>query len=210
MPAPKQDLTDMGNIQSTPESYVGNGMMEYSVEDLLTYGRQSKRKSANSSDPMELYFEWMDNFGVKLQEIIDSELNEIIKVQPNLRLMIVNDKNNSTRDSNMANRIVLCVEYTEDVSKIHNESNGGVFISDGKRYLMVGSLTGKANNEVQKKWAKNYAKYHRDNGGKQFFEANPNERFYVIPNVYTTISHMNAGRMNTLLQEVFKNCLKIL
>lgn len=201
MPAPKQDLTDMGNIQSTPDSYVGNGMMEYSVDDLLTYGRQSKRKSANSSDPMELYFEWMDNFGVKLQEIIDSELNEIIKVQPNLRLMIVNDKNNSTKDSNMANRIILCVEYTEDVSKIHNESNGGIFISDGKRYLMVGSLTGKANNEVQKKWAKNYAKYHRDNGGKQFFEANPNERFYVIPNVYTTISHMNAGRITRQLIE---------
>lgn len=199
--APKQDLTDMGNLQDTSDSLVGNGMMEYSAEDLITYGRQSKRESKSSSDPMDLYFEWMENFGVKLQEIIDNELNEIIKVQPNLRLMIVNDKDNSTKDSNVANRIILCVEYTEEVSKIHNESNGGVFISGGKRYLMVGSLTGKNDREIQKKWARNYAKYQRENGGKQFFEANPSERFYVIPNVYTTVSHMNAGRITRQLLE---------
>ena len=43
-------------------------------------------------------------------------------------------------DINVASNVFLVVEYTDKVSKHHLPENGGVIESDGKRYLIIGTM----------------------------------------------------------------------
>lgn len=43
-------------------------------------------------------------------------------------------------DSNVASNVFLVVEYTDRVAKHHLPENGGVITSNGKQYLIVGTM----------------------------------------------------------------------
>lgn len=198
IPAPKDDSTDQGNI--LPESngaLIGNSMYGYELSPLKYHGKQVARQGRNvngTPDKMSKYFSWMESAGIKLQDIIDEELGEIAKLDKEVYPLFVKVERNATNDDAMADFPLLVVEYTSDVASIHNDKNGGVLTSEGKQYLVVGTLgfptgTGRGPQGVM------FREILNKSPRKPFFDANPSERFYVNRNKHTQIQSISSGRL---------------
>lgn len=188
------DTTDQGNTStSTSENMQGNAMYGYDVKALENDAKEVERTGADPNDSMSRFFNWFKTAKIKLQEIIDNELKDIIKANNKLEVLYVNPQTNATDDVALKKFPLLCVEYTDAVKKVHDENRGGVVTANGKQYLIVGSL--------------GFAKYNREQGdnfrsvlalGKErfnYFATNPSERFYVSPNGHTEIEQMTSGRI---------------
>lgn len=198
IPVPKDDSTDQGNI--LPESnstLIGNSMYRYELDPLKYHGKQVVRQGGNvngTPDKMSRYFNWMESAGIKLQDIIDEELGEIAKLDKEVYPLFVKVKRNATNDDAMADFPLLVVEYTNDVASIHNDKNGGVLTSEGKQYLVIGTLgfpkgTGRGPQGAMLRDILNKSPR------KPFFDANPSERFYVNKNKHTKIQSISSGRL---------------
>ena len=145
-------------------------------------------------------YEWLSNEGINLGAIIDNELSNIIKVNPKIQLMTT--KANGV-DNDVSSNIFLVVEYTDKVSKHHLPENGGVISSNGRQYLIVGTMWNtkqqngtEAANLMQS--TRNTIQRNRDN----YFMSNPLERFYVDPVMNTEITTFYSGHIvNTVNQE---------
>ncbi len=198
IPAPKDDSTDQGNIlPSSDGALLGNSMYRYDINSLKYHGKQVARKGKDAKgvpDKMSRYFQWMESAGIKLQEIIDEELGEIAKLNPDIYPMFVKVEKNATNDDAMADFPLLVIEYTADIANIHNDKNGGILTSGGKQYLVIGTLgfpdgTGRG---VQGDMIR---KILNESPRKPFFDANPSERFYVNRNMHTQIRDISSGRL---------------
>lgn len=192
------DTTDQGNIESMQPSEVlaGNYFHRYDVDALIedkkevvSYGREG--------DILDRILKWFENAGIKLQEIVDTEVGDIMKTKPEVHLLYVNPKTNATDDACFSDSAMLAVEYTDKISKIHNNDRGGIITANGKQYLIIGTL-GFNNREQQK----NYVSVHNPAKGSRFkyFTANPNERFYILPTAHTEIAEMTSGRITRQLE----------
>lgn len=199
IPVPKDDSTDQGNI--LPESnstLIGNSMYRYELDPLKEHGKQVARQGGKNADgtpdKMSRYFNWMESAGIKLQDIIDEELSEIAKLDKEVYPLFVKVERNATNDDAMADFPLLVVEYTNDVASIHNDKNGGVLTSEGKQYLVIGTLgfpkgTGRGPQGAMLRDILNKSPR------KPFFDANPSERFYVNRNKHTKIQSISSGRL---------------
>ena len=199
IPVPKDDSTDQGNI--LPESnstLIGNSMYRYELDPLKYHGKQVARQGGKNADgtpdKMSRYFNWMESAGIKLQDIIDEELGEIAKLDKKVYPLFVKVERNATNDDAMADFPLLVVEYTNDVASIHNDKNGGVLTSEGKQYLVIGTLgfpkgTGRGPQGAMLRDILNKSPR------KPFFDANPSERFYVNRNKHTKIQSISSGRL---------------
>lgn len=198
IPVPKDDSTDQGNI--LPESnsiLIGNSMYRYELDPLKYHGKQVVRQGENvngTPDKMSRYFNWMESAGIKLQDIIDEELGEIAKLDKEVYPLFVKVERNATNDDAMADFPLLVVEYTNDVASIHNDKNGGILTSEGKQYLVIGTLgfpkgTGRGPQGAMLRDILNKSPR------KPFFDANPSERFYVNRNKHTKIQSISSGRL---------------
>lgn len=198
IPVPKDDSTDQGNI--LPESnstLIGNSMYRYELDPLKYHGKQVVRQGGNvngTPDKMSRYFNWMESAGIKLQDIIDEELGEIAKLDKEVYPLFVKVERNATNDDAMADFPLLVVEYTNDVASIHNDKNGGILTSEGKQYLVIGTLgfpkgTGRGPQGAMLRDILNKSPR------KPFFDANPSERFYVNRNKHTKIQSISSGRL---------------
>ena len=186
------------NIETSPTSLSGNAMSEYEPRALEEH-RLVHKRGEKEGDSMNRFYEWMENAGIKLQNIIDEELPQIMIQNPHtpIRFMRVRPEKNSTHDDYMQSHLMLVVDYTGDVEKLHNEDNGGIITSDGKKYLIVGTVGyGKTGKNVDKfnLWKllmDNYApnshklKVKAWDWFKQ--DAHKSERFYVHPDFHTEI-----------------------
>ena len=186
------------NIETSPTSLSGNAMSEYEPRALEEH-RLVHKRGEKEGDSMNRFYEWMENAGIKLQNIIDEELTQILIQNPHtpIRFMRVRPEKNSTHDDYMQSHLMLVVDYTGDVEKLHNEDNGGIITSDDKKYLIVGTVGyGKTGKNVDKfnLWKllmDNYApnshklKIKAWDWFKQ--EAHKSERFYVHPDFHTEI-----------------------
>ena len=192
------DITDQGNRESMQPSEVlaGNYFHRYDVDALIedkkevvSYGREG--------DTLDRILKWFENAGIKLQEIVDTEVGDIMKTKPEVHLLYVNPKTNATDDACFSDTAMLAVEYTDKISKIHNNDRGGVITANGKQYLIIGTL-GFNNREQQS----NYVSVHNPAKGSRlkYFTANPNERFYILPTAHTEISEMTSGRIARQLE----------
>lgn len=194
-PALVEDNTDQGNREvSSSEIILGNGMYGYELEPLKQQGIQVPRKSERSDDRMGKYFSWLDAAGIKLQDIIDTELGDIAKLNPKVYSLYTDMRPNATNDESVQDNMFLAVEYTPEVQSIHNDKLGGVITSNGKQYLIIGTVYAKGTDVFnQYKTQLLEDKIAR----KQFFDANPSERFFVNTNRHTAINTatITAGRL---------------
>lgn len=192
------DTTDQGNKESMQPNEVlaGNYFHRYDVNALIEDGKEVV-SYGRKGDTLDRILRWFENAGIKLQEIVDTEVGDIMKTKPEVHLLYVNPKTNATDDACFSDSAMLAVEYTDKISKIHNNDRGGVITANGKQYLIIGTL-GFNNSEQQR----NYISIHNPAKGSRFkyFTANPNERFYILPTAHTEMAEMTSGRITRQLE----------
>lgn len=187
------------NIETCVTTLSGNAMSEYNPTVLQDEGIIERKKGSETNDNMNQYYAWMNAAGVKLQNIIDHELARIIRRNPNakVKFMAVKPERNATNDVAMQSHLMLVLDYDNNINKgitaIHNDANGGVIESNGKKYLIIGTA-GYGNRNASKLALYDMLWNPYISGGlnlkkqrKQFFDAHPNERFYVNENLSTEI-----------------------
>jgi hypothetical protein len=187
------------NIETSVTTLSGNAMNEYNPTVLQNEGIIERKKGSETNDNMNQYYAWMNAAGVKLQNIIDHELAKIIRRNPNakVRFMAVKPERNATNDVAMQSHLMLVLDYDNNINKgitaIHDDTNGGVIESNGKKYLIIGTA-GYGNRNASKLALYDILWNPYISGGlnlkkqrKQFFDAHPSERFYVNENLSTEI-----------------------
>lgn len=196
-----EDANTTGNneIEGKGGTLKANVMSEYQENTLEKEGKLVHKKGAKPNDSMNQYFAWMKAAGIKLQNIIDLELANIIKLNPHakVKFMLVNNSKNATNDVAMQNFLMLVLDYNDSINKgitsIHNDKNGGVIESEGKKYLIVGTAGyGKRNAELFENFKRLMDTGKKDGfelkvKRKQFFDEHPNERFYVNEDLSTEV-----------------------
>lgn len=189
------DTTDQGNnFTSTSENMLGNAMYGYDVKALEEDAKEVERAGKDSNDKMSRFFNWFKAANIKLQEIIDNELKDVVKANNKLEVLYVNPQANATDDAALNDFSLLCVEYTDAVKKVHNEDRGGVITSNGKQYLIVGTMGFDRTNPAQGNTYRGVLYQGKKNRYKYFTE-NPSERFYVDPSGHTEVEQMTSGRI---------------
>ena len=98
------------------------------------------KKGGKDGDSMNQFYEWLNNAGIKLQNIIDDELSQILTQNPHTPVMFMRLRPTGKVGDFRDDTLMLVVEYNSDVQKAHNDGNGGVITSDGKKYLIVGTV----------------------------------------------------------------------
>lgn len=189
------DTTDQGNnFTSTSENMLGNAMYGYDVKALEEDAKEVERTGKDPNDKMSRFFNWFKTANIKLQEIIDNELKDVVKANNKLEVLYVNPQANATDDAALNDFSLLAVEYTDAVKKVHNEDRGGVITANGKQYLIVGTMGFDRTNQAQGDTYRGVLYQGKKNRYKYFTE-NPSERFYVDPSGYTEVEQMTSGRI---------------
>lgn len=191
--------TGLHNIETSVTTLSGNAMSEYNPTVLQNDGIIERKKGSETNDNMNQYYTWMNAAGVKLQNIIDHELARIIRRNPNakVKFMAVKPERNATNDVAMQSHLMLVLDYDNSINKgitaIHDDANGGVIESNGKKYLIIGTA-GYGNRNASKLALYDMLWNPYISGGlnlkkqrKQFFDTHPSERFYVNENLSTEI-----------------------
>lgn len=191
--------TGQHNIETSVTTLSGNAMSEYNPTVLQNDGIIERKKGSETNDNMNQYYAWMNAAGVKLQNIIDHELARIIRRNPNakVKFMAVKPERNATNDVAMQSHLMLVLDYDNSINKgitaIHDDVNGGVIESNGKKYLIIGTA-GYGNRNASKLALYDMLWNPYISGGlnlkkqrKQFFDDHPSERFYVNENLSTEI-----------------------
>ena len=191
--------TGQHNIETSVTTLSGNAMSEYNPTVLQNDGIIERKKGSETNDNMNQYYAWINAAGVKLQNIIDHELARIIRRNPNakVKFMAVKPERNATNDVAMQSHLMLVLDYDNNINKgittIHDDANGGVIESNGKKYLIIGTA-GYGNRNASKLALYDMLWNPYISGGlnlkkqrKQFFDAHPSERFYVNENLSTEI-----------------------
>lgn len=191
--------TGQHNIETSVTTLSGNAMSEYNPTALQDDGIIERKKGSETNDNMNQYYTWMNAAGVKLQNIIDHELARIIRRNPNakVKFMAVKPERNATNDVAMQSHLMLVLDYDNNINKgitaIHDDANGGVIESNGKKYLIIGTA-GYGNRNASKLALYDMLWNPYISGGlslkkqrKQFFDSHPSERFYVNENLSTEI-----------------------
>jgi hypothetical protein len=158
---------------------------------------------------MEKYYAWINAAGIKLQNIIDQELGEILRKNPDakVKFMAVRPQPNATKDGDVKTHLFLVLDYDNKINKgitsIHDDANGGVITSNGKKYLIIGTV-GYPNGNIAKRQLRDVLFTNDPSSGKKmgiggshyglvkqgsgaFFDAHPEERFWVPEHLSTEI-----------------------
>lgn len=198
-----ENTTQGHNNDINVETLTANPLYLYNSDSLIEKGTLVKRTPRKEGDSLDRYFKWMDAAGIKLQNIIDQELGNILQKNPHakVKFMVVNNQQNATHDKDMESHLMLVLDYDNSINKgittVHNNDNGGIITANGKKYLVVGVL-GYGNKNPNKLawydilWSNNP---HSPNGmgilksaKGEYFRNHPTERFYVNEDVTTEIA----------------------
>lgn len=190
------DTSDEGNAEITTsrgQGLIGNRLYNYDVDVLVVQGILQKREFDKDVKDVDT---WFDENGINVQEIIDTELNSILKANPKIQLMYVNNSGVQGHDKNMARVVLTCVEYTDDVAKVHNEKLGKPVEFNGKKYLIIGTFG--FNSNIDKDGTAYYNTIDKvmKNAYSYFTtEGNQKKRFYVENSIETEASQILSGRL---------------
>lgn len=180
----------------------GNAMSEYKPQELVEQGKLVHKQGASPTDSMSRFYKWMESAGIHLQNIVDDELGQILQMNPHakVKFMAVNPQGKGTDDVAMQTHLLLVLDYDDTLNKgiktIHKESNGGVVKTQGKEYLIIGVAGYSRNNTAQRDlydilFSNNPRSPHGYGimklGRAQFFDAHPEERFWVNDEITTEI-----------------------
>lgn len=195
----EQNTIGLKNMETNATTLGGNAMSRYEPRPLAEDGILINKKGAEANDKMNQFYDWMNAAGVKLQNIIDHELARIIRRNPNakVKFMAVKIEHNATNDVAMQSHLMLVLDYDNSINKgitaIHDDANGGVIESNGKKYLIIGTA-GYGDMNLAKRDLYDIIWSPYLPGGfrlkverKKFFDAHPEERFYVNENISTEI-----------------------
>ena len=187
---------DKVNTEETTLS--GNTMSMYQPIPLKTKGIVIVKVGDDPHDTRTNYNGWMKDINFNIQNIVDHELARIIKknLHAKVKFMMVIPAHNATEDVRMQKNLMLVLDYDNKINKgitqIHDDSNGGVIESLGKKYLIIG-VAGFGNNNLGKRalydrlWNSNADGFRLKEKRKEFFEKHPKERFYVNEKLSTEI-----------------------
>ena len=200
--AMEENIQGEHSIETQATTLGGNAMSAYKPDVLANDGILEHKRGSKEDDKMNLYYAWMNAAGIKLQNIIDHELARIIKRNPHakVKFMAITMTHNATHDNDMQTHLMLVMDYDNSINKgitaIHDDANGGVIESNGKKYLIIGTASYGDRNASKRAlydilWS-NSPKSPNGYGimklGRQkFFAEHPNERFYVNDDVTTEI-----------------------
>lgn len=192
---------------SRPSTLSGNAMAEWEMKDLSEEGVLKHKKGGRDNDSMSKFYAWLDAAGIKLQNIIDRELGEILRKNPNakVKFMAVRPESNATNDGDVKTHLFLVLDYDNKINKgitsIHDDANGGVITSNGKKYLIVGTVGYPNGNKAKQQLrdilftndptegrklgigGSHYGLVKQGSG--EFFRAHPEERYWVPENLST-------------------------
>lgn len=183
------DTTDDGNIINTSNNYVSI-YPRYEVKPLNDEGKLILKTGTEEKDRMSVFYRFLENRGIKLQDIIDFELAKILKKDPDTKVYFAM---HSTDDNNFNNYMFAVVEYNDDVRAVHDESRGGTFTTlEGKKYLIIGAV----GTEIKSGGNPIYNELnHRLVTQKMQYVNNHSENDYFwVSNDYTQIKDIQAGR----------------
>jgi len=194
----------LDNVErETPSTLTGNAMSEYVMDPLIKDGELIHKKGKEPKDHMNSFYAWMNAAGIKLQNIIDDELSNILKVNPHakVKFMAVRPEHNATNDAALSTDLMLVLDFDDNVNKgitsMHKKENGGIIESNGKKYLIIGvaGYGSTRNKDKQNLYnilfganpnsSNGYGLIKR--GMKPFFDTHPEERFYVDDNISTEV-----------------------
>lgn len=177
------------------DTFLGNMLYRYDAKQ-AAIGIREKRQGRDPGDPMSRRFAWFENEGIKLQEIIDSELHHLVKLGVKLHPLTINPQKNATDDEIFKDDVLWVVEYTDKVKKVHNEKLGGVITANGKQYLIVGQAGFDRKNTNQ---FNSFNRLRNKQKAKRntYFKNNSSERFYVDESSHTKVKSISSGRLIT-------------
>ena len=189
-------------IETSATSLSGNAMSEWQPDPLKKEGLLVHKQGAKPDDSMSKYYAWMKAAGIKLQNIIDQELGEILRQNPHakVKFMTIRPEDNATHDRDMQSHLMLVLDYDNSINRgiasIHRTENGGVIESQGKKYLVIGTVGYNRGNlgkmalydvlfSNNPRGATGYGLVKR--GAGEFWRSHPEERFYVPERLSTEI-----------------------
>lgn len=165
---------------------------EFEVTPLKTNGVLQQKVGTREGDLLNSYRQFLQERGIKLQDIIDYELAEILKKNPDIQIHFMLTKARGTKDQDPVQTIMFnVIEYTEDVKEIHDESRGKPITVNGKQWLIIGNSG--YNPKVggaSKAFYKLYNKIALDR--VNHFASNPDGEYYISPE-YTNIKEITTG-----------------
>lgn len=192
---------EIENIDTTPspEDVINDATIhfisinpEFDVVPLKTNGVLQQKVGTREGDLLNSYRQFLQERGIKLQEIIDYELAEILKKNPNIQIHFMLTKAKGTKDQDPVQTIMFnVIEYTEDVKEIHDESRGKPITINGKQWLIIGNSG--YNPKVGGASAAFYKLYNKIALNRvNYFASNPDGEYYVSPE-YTNIKEITTG-----------------
>lgn len=157
------ELNALGESQEddSVQQLSGYAMAIWNRESLQAEGalvRDKDEKAPYSRDKLNA---WLDAMHINLRNIIDQELFQILKANPQakVKFMATNSKNfpvtRAFKDDTVSNNLFLVLDYdnsiNSNITNIHdNDKNGGVIeTGDGKKYLIIGIYAYKNGNKAQ-------------------------------------------------------------
>lgn len=188
----EKDTTDEGNEIGTTalDIYIGNPYPGFEVDPLIDDGTLIKKKGAKEGDTMNVLYKFLEDRGIKLQDIIDFELGKILKKHPDIKVRFMMFNQN---DDNFNKYIFNVVEYTPDIKKLHDESRGGVITTaDGKQWLVIG-MTGTSTSTAEHKKVFFAIKDRLATKKIAYFNTHSTEQWW-ISDEYTQVKEVQAGR----------------
>lgn len=190
-----------------PEILLGNVLYEYDSSELqgiANLQRKAVRKEAKTPT-LEAFYNFIDTLGIKYQEIIDTVVPEVFAKFPNteVHFLLTRPKHAEVAKDPMQDIVVNVIEFTPEIEKIYKskgENLGGVLVSNGKSWLVIGT-TGYAQpkNGDQSQW-NNYItlKDRLKAKRKKFLDSNKEESYFVSDE-FTNIKHVDNGRITHIL-----------
>ncbi len=187
---------DIANRQLLDGVMIGNTLYEYEGRGFINSGliyngfanknlRIAERKTPRSENALSAFYKWEDATHTDVQSIIDNELGEIVRKNPDTTIHFINYKNGSIKGIDSV--IFNAVEYTDSIKKIHNEDLGGVITVNDKQYLIVGTLGyNPSYTEMQDSFNMIKNGIIADNNAAD-------GEYYVSPNYTTKIDSIYAG-----------------
>lgn len=188
-PTESNTIESANKSNSSSSILIGNPYFRY-TEDMKINGEEKLRPIRKEGSAYDYANKWLDENGVNLQRIVDDELYDISQTNPDVHIMYINPNNTIPEyKSIMQRQWMLVVEYTPEISRIHNNDNGGVFQANDKQWLLIGMIgyNGNAQQEA-------FFKISDRRGDRtEYFNNNPGEKFFISPTFHTKIAEIGGG-----------------
>lgn len=161
-----EDTNDMDNANETGEKITDESINTLSGTAMPTYDRVildekgilKRKEGTKPTDTRSWFNKWRDTFvdengvtGINLDEIVATELYKILQTDPHTKVRFMSTKGGPqeitadsrtepAKDEYLNSILFLTIDYDDNVAKIHNKENGGVVSSEGKKYLIIGTV----------------------------------------------------------------------